>query len=134
MQFVNNKPQLKKTRQKLRKNMLKSEIIFWQKIRGRQSGVKFRRQFSVENFVLDFYSPEIKLGIEIDGDSHFISNESLLKDKNRDKLLLEKYDINILRFTNTEVKESMEGCLEKLLKKIEDKLKSNPHSTPTSSP
>jgi len=120
MQFTNNKPQLKKTRQKLRKNMPKSEIIFWQKIRGRQLGVKFRRQFSVENFILDFYSPEIKLGIEIDGDSHFMSNESLLKDKSRDKILLERYGIKILRFTNTEVKENIDGCLEELLKEIED--------------
>ena len=118
MQFINNKPQLKKIRQKLRNNMPKSEKVFWQKIRGKQLGVKFRRQFSVENFILDFYSPEIKLGIEIDGDSHFISNANILKDCNRDNVLFKKYSIKILRFTNTEVKENLEGCLEKLLREI----------------
>ena len=34
-------------------------------------GCKFRRQYSVESFVIDFFSVEIKLGIELDGDSHF---------------------------------------------------------------
>ena len=90
MEFINNKPQLKKIRQKLRKNMPAPEIILWQEIRGKQVGVKFRRQFSIENFILDFYSPEIKLGIEIDGDSHFVSNESLRKDKLRDNILFRK--------------------------------------------
>ena len=100
MQFTNNKPQLKKIRQRLRNDMPKSERVFWQKIRGKQLGVKFRRQFSIENFILDFYSPEIKLGIEIDGDSHFMSNATILKDCNRDNVLFKKYGIKVLRFTN----------------------------------
>jgi len=132
MQFINNKPQLKKIRQKLRNDMPKSEKVFWQKIRSRQLGVKFRRQFSVENFILDFYSPEIKLGIEIDGDSHFMTNESLFKDKNRDNILFKKHNIKVLRFTNTEVKENLEGCLEKLLKEIGN-IKSG-ENTPSNSP
>ena len=132
MQFINNKPQLKKVRQKLRNDMPRSEKVFWQKIRSKQLRVKFRRQFSIENFILDFYSPEIKLGIEIDGDSHFISNKSLSKDKNRDSILLKKHNIKILRFTNTEVKENLEGCLGKLLKEIED-IRSG-EDTPSNSP
>lgn len=120
MQFISNKPQLKKIRQKLRNDMPKSEKVFWQKIRGKQLRVKFRRQFSIENFILDFYSPEIKLGIEIDGDSHFVSNINILKDYNRDSILFKKYGIKILRFTNIEVKKNLEGCLEKLLKEIEN--------------
>ena len=132
MQFVNNKSQLKKTRQKLRNNMPKSEVIFWQGIRSKQLGIKFRRQFSIENFVLDFYSPEIKLGIEIDGDSHFISEENILKDRNRDNILFKKHNIKILRFTNIDVRDNLIGCLEKLLEEIE-KIKSN-ENTPSNSP
>ena len=132
MQFTNNKPQLKKIRQRLRNDMPKSERVFWQKIRGKQLGVKFRRQFSIENFILDFYSPEIKLGIEIDGDSHFMSNATILKDCNRDNVLFKKYGIKALRFTNIEVKENLEGCLEKLLREIGN-IKSG-ENTPSSSP
>ncbi len=132
MQFTNNKPQLKKIRQKLRNDMPKSEKVFWQKIRGKQLGIKFRRQFSIENFILDFYSPEIKLGIEIDGDSHFISEASILKDCDRDNILFKKYGIKVLRFTNIEVKENSEGCLEKLLREIEN-VKSG-ENTPSNSP
>ena len=118
MNFTNNKPQLKNIRQKLRKEMPKSERLIWQKIKNNQLGIKFRRQFSIDNFILDFYSPKIKLGIEIDGDSHFISNKELEKDKNRDKILFEKYKIKILRFSNLEVKESMDDCIKIILKNI----------------
>ena len=94
------------------------KVILWQEIRRKQIGVKFRRQFSIENFILDFYCPEIKLRIEIDGDSHFISNESLRKDKLRDNILFKKYKIKILRFTNIEIRERLERCLEIIMKEI----------------
>ncbi len=49
-----------------------AEVILWSRLKGRQLlGCKFRRQYSVGSFVLDFCSVEIKLGIELDGDSHF---------------------------------------------------------------
>jgi very-short-patch-repair endonuclease len=41
-------------------------------LRNRQlAGVKFRRQFSVGRYILDFYSPEHRLGIEADGSQHY---------------------------------------------------------------
>ena len=49
-----------------------AEIILWSRLKGRQlEGYKFRRQSGVEHFVLDFYGPELKLAVEIDGDSHY---------------------------------------------------------------
>ena len=118
MQFINNKPQLKKFRQALRKEMPIYERLLWQKIRNRQLGIKFRRQFSIENFILDFYSYEAKLGIELDGDSHFLNNDTILKDKIRDETLLKKYKIKILRFKNNEIKESLEECVNKIIEEI----------------
>ncbi len=94
------------------------EKLLWQKIRNQQLGIKFRRQFSIENFILDFYSHKAKLGIEIDGDSHFLSNDTMLKDKARDEILFKKYKIKILRFKNNEIKESLEGCINKILEEI----------------
>ena len=55
-------------RKKLRSNMPAPEAILWSKLRAKQfKGLKFRRQYGIGHFVLDFYCVEIRLGIEIDG-------------------------------------------------------------------
>ncbi|MEW6418931.1 MAG: DUF559 domain-containing protein [Nitrospirota bacterium] len=52
---------------KLRKNQTDAEKKLWALLRNRQvSGVKFRRQFSVGRYILDFYCPEYRVGIEAD--------------------------------------------------------------------
>ncbi|MEG3907749.1 DUF559 domain-containing protein [Microcoleus sp. w2-18bC1] len=67
-----NKTSEKLKRQRLRREMTKAEKRLWDKIKNRQlENCKFRRQYSVAEFVIDFYSPEIKLALEVDGDSHF---------------------------------------------------------------
>ena len=49
-----------------------AEQLVWARLKGKQvENCKFRRQYSVGAFVVDFYAVEIKLAIEIDGDSHF---------------------------------------------------------------
>jgi len=56
----------------LRRNMPQAEVILWSKLRNKAlKGYKFRRQYSIERFVIDFYCPQLKLAIEVDGDSHF---------------------------------------------------------------
>jgi len=53
-----------------------AEVVLWTKIKGKQLGnYKVRRQYGVNPYILDFYCPQAKLAIEIDGDSHF--NESV---------------------------------------------------------
>ena len=69
---VYNRTSEKARRQLLRRETPSAEEILWSKLRRRQMlGYKFRRQYSVENFVVDFYCPRARLAIEIDGDSHF---------------------------------------------------------------
>lgn len=46
--------------------MPKGEKILWQTLRNRQVEYKFRRQYSINKFVVDFYCPELKLVIEVD--------------------------------------------------------------------
>ena len=71
--FFNRKDETDKRRQ-LRGSMPNAEVILWSRLKGRQLlGCKFRRQYSVGSFVIDFFSVESKLGIELDGDSHFES-------------------------------------------------------------
>jgi very-short-patch-repair endonuclease len=55
-----------------RKNQTDAERKLWIILRNRQlNGVKFRRQFSIGRYILDFYSPEYRLGIEADGGQHY---------------------------------------------------------------
>jgi very-short-patch-repair endonuclease len=62
-----------KRRQYFRNNLTASEDIFWSRVSRKQlCNLKFRRQHGIGAFIVDFYCPEIKLVIEIDGTSHFI--------------------------------------------------------------
>lgn len=105
-----------------------AEIILWSRLKGRQlEGYKFRRQYSVEHFVIDFYCPELKLAVEIDGDSHYTPPHPLLgKEGNKGRLSdiqrqiqIEAFGIQFLRFTNREVYENLEGALFKIKERIE---------------
>ncbi|MEH2077238.1 MAG: DUF559 domain-containing protein [Nostoc sp.] len=60
-QLYNKNSEIEKRRQ-LRQNITKAEKLIWDKIRNRQlENCKFRRQYSVNNFVIDFYSSELKV-------------------------------------------------------------------------
>lgn len=86
------------------------EQVLWRHLRGSQmDALKFRRQYGVGIYVLDFYCPALRLAIEIDGDSHY-SEAGVRHDADRDKFLREQ-NIRIIRFTNNEVVTNIEGVL-----------------------
>ena len=106
-----NRTNEKVKRRLLRNNMPKAEAVVWSKLKGRQMlGYKFRRQYSVNRYFIDFYCPELKLAVEIDGDSHF-QEESRDDDKLR-QAFIESFDIQFVRFTNEDVYKNLEGVLE----------------------
>ena len=93
------------------------ETILWTRLKGRQlRGHKFRRQYSVDNFVVDFYCPEVKLAIEVDGESHY-TEEMKSRDMER-QALIESYGIQFVRFTNVEVLENISGVLGRIMERI----------------
>lgn len=95
----NKKTQLEK-RRKLRKNMTFYERIMWLHLRKRQLGYRFLRQYSVDHFVIDFYCPELKLAIELDGDVH---NQPGQKEYDKARQgYLEKFGIKFIRIKNEE--------------------------------
>jgi very-short-patch-repair endonuclease len=109
-----NKNTVKEKRKTLRKEMPPAEVVLWQVLRNKQAnGHKFRRQYSVDRYILDFYCPSAKLAIEIDGDSHF-KEEAIKADKIRQKAI-EDMGIEFLRFTNHDIHENLEGVFEKIL-------------------
>ncbi len=110
-----NKKNLKEYRRELRKKMTPAEIALWQMLRNRQlDGVRFFRQYSIDNYILDFYSPKFFLAIELDGDYHFDSYQ-IEQDKKRTQYLLEK-GIRVLRFENFEVFEYPQRTLDEIRK------------------
>jgi very-short-patch-repair endonuclease len=99
--------------------MPKPEVILWSKLRGRQIGnAKFRRQYSVGPFILDFYCPELKLAIELDGESHFHGHAPAY-DATRQRYI-EKFGIGVLRFTNVDLRDNLEGLLQTVYHKVEE--------------
>lgn len=112
--------------EELRKFPTHEEEIIWGYLSGNKSGVKFRRQHPVANYIADFYCHSLKLVIEIDGSIH---NKSEVKINDEDRQHhVESFGIKVIRFTNNEVRRSPEKVMEKIYKEIK-KLQSNQNQT-----
>lgn len=119
MTKVFNRKTETKRRKSLRSNMPEAEIILWSKLKGKQIyGYKFRRQYSVGSYIIDFYCPKLKLAIEVDGTSHFQIG-SKTKDNERQKYI-ETYGIHFLRYINTDIYENLEGVIEQIGETIQE--------------
>ena len=119
MTKVFNRSSEKGIRRQLRNSMTEEEVILWSRLKNRQvCGCKFRRQYGVGPFVVDFYCPEKKLAIEVDGGGHF-EDEAIIQDRKR-QAYIEKYGIRFLRITNLDVRKNLGG----VLIAVEDQLKS----------
>lgn len=73
--------------------------------------MKFIRQYSVGNYILDFYCPKKKLGIELDGDIH---DFQIADDEYRTRTLNE-LGIKIYRFNNQEIENNLEKVVNSLI-------------------
>ena len=110
MQITHNRKELIYFRKKLRNKSTLAEVKLWKHISNRKlQGRKFRRQHSVGFFILDFYCPAEKLGIELDGKHHY-TREGIRKDL-RKELFLKKHSIRVLRFENKWVFHDLEYVL-----------------------
>ncbi len=95
-----NKKEEQEKRRELRRSMTYCEKLVWQHLRKKQLGYRFLRQYSIDQFVIDFYCPELKLAIELDGDVHEIPEQKEY-DIARQKYL-ETFGITFVRITNEE--------------------------------
>lgn len=89
------------------------EVLLWRHLRGSPSGVKFRRQHPVGPFVIDFYAPSAKVGIEIDGIAHDMGQRPD-QDRERDAWLADQ-GIRIVRIAATDVLDDPAGMAERLV-------------------
>jgi very-short-patch-repair endonuclease len=95
----------------LRASQTSAEAKLWQALRNRRlARWKFRRQHPIDRYIVDFVTLDGKLIVEVDGVTH--SGESEVKrDKARTEVL-EACGFLVVRVSNTDVYENLEGVLE----------------------
>ena len=108
-----NHPVTKEYRQLLRRTETPTERMLWKRLKGKQlDGHRFRQQHGYGPYVLDFYCPELRLCIELDGEIHEDEN---VKKKDEDRTnFLNQNRIFVLRFRNEEVEQDMNGVLSRI--------------------
>ena len=99
----------------MRKTQTDAEQLIWALLRDRRlAGVKFRRQYPLDRYILDFYCSEHKLAVELDGSQH---QDQKAYDEKR-SAALSKNGIEVLRFWNNQVLTETEGVLEAIYQAI----------------
>ena len=94
--------------------MTPAEKLLWTRLRSKQChSFKFRRQHAIGPFIVDFFCPEQLLVVEIDGDVHAEKTQRT-KDWKRERYL-RSLGLQVIRYTNHEVLNNLEGVLEHLL-------------------
>ena len=101
--------------QTLRRNMTPEEKHLWYDFL-KKLPITVKRQYNIENYILDFFIPNAKLAIELDGAQHY-EPEARLADKIRDDRL-SLYGIRVLRYKNADIKSNFEGVASDILKNL----------------
>jgi ELP3 family radical SAM enzyme/protein acetyltransferase len=119
-------PELKEKARRLRTNLTLQEKKLWQEF-FKSLDFSVLKQRPIENFIVDFYIPKVKLAVELDGLQHSKDFDKKY-DIERTKVLL-GVGVSVLRFTNNEVEQQFEE-VKKLILKIVDELESQGIKTP----
>jgi very-short-patch-repair endonuclease len=109
MDKVFNQKQQKSLRQSLRRMPIGCERKLWSKLRNKQLGYKFRRQYGISNYIVDFYCPALRLVIEIDGATHGTEDE-VKRDIIRQKFL-ESLGLAVRRYNNADIKNNFSDVI-----------------------
>ena len=118
--IIFNRKSLKSFRSSLRNRSTSAEAALWEMLKSRKlEGRKFRRQYSIGNYIVDFCCPSEKLIIELDGDLHG-EYRKIEEDENRDKYL-GTLGFTVLRFENRFVFQEPEYVKSEISKVINKK-------------
>ena len=100
----------------LRSASTDAELALWRYLRARRmSDLKFRRQFPISGYVVDFVCLEKKLVVELDGGQH---EENQVGDERRTAVLA-RSGFRVLRFWNDEVLKNIDAVLAEILRVAE---------------
>jgi very-short-patch-repair endonuclease len=104
---------LKANARQLRKTSTFPERLVWSRLRGgKLGGLKFRRQYPIGDFIVDFYCHEHLLAIELDGESHTGHAEY---DQRRQELI-EQLGVRVVRYDNDDILRDLDAVLEQILR------------------
>jgi len=106
--------------------MTSPEQVMWAHFRLKQfHSLKFRRQHGIDNYIVDFYCPEKRVAIEVDGDTHAEEKQVQL-DKERE-LHLQSLGIRVIHYCNRDIMSNIEGVLEDLWQKLSAEISTSPN-------
>ena len=132
--LIHNLPASNDRRRQLRQNLTSAEALLWKNLqKSRIDGKKFRRQHSIGPYIADFYCPECRVIVELDGAVHKGPLE-IGRDEARTACLRE-LGIRVMRFENRAVFESLELVLNSIRIELQETgkvLESLDHTTPAS--
>ena len=110
----------------LRQNLTPAEQRLWQQLRARRSTpLRFRRQYPIGNYIVDFVCLAARLIVELDGETH---NHTIAADERRTRWL-ERQGFRVIRFMNSDVMRYTEGVVQM----IQSELLKHPPPTPSRS-
>jgi very-short-patch-repair endonuclease len=121
-------PVIRDRSRRLRRNQTDAERKLWARLRARQlCGVKFRRQYPIGRFIVDFCCFEKDLAVELDGGQHAEQTEA---DQRRSDLLA-RHGYRVLRFWDNDVMENIDGVLQRIVETLRDSnVNFDPHPFP----
>jgi very-short-patch-repair endonuclease len=109
--LIHNLDSLNARRRELRRNPTPAEALLWASLRKSQlDGKKFRRQPSIGPYIVDFYCPESRVVVELDGAGH--TGLLGVEYDSRRTEFLSKFGVKVLRFENEEVFQNREWVVE----------------------
>ena len=107
-------------RRELRNNSTPEEAVLWTQIKSRKiKGYKWRRQHPIGSYILDFYCPEAKLCIELDGAAHYTYSGS--REDNTRTSFLNSKGIRVIRFENRLIWDNIDSVIEIIEQELENK-------------
>ncbi|MCC2630309.1 MAG: hypothetical protein K0S38_118 [Candidatus Paceibacter sp.] len=118
MDYIHNAKNMQARRRELRKNATLQEIILWKYLRKKKLGYLFYRQHSIGPYVVDFYCPQAKLIIELDGQQH-----QELENKKYDSertVFFETLGFRVIRFWNSEIDNEINSVLFTIQKNLSE--------------
>jgi very-short-patch-repair endonuclease len=106
---------LKPLARQMRHEPTPAEDTLWQRLRNRRvCDAKFRRQHSIERFIVDFFCAEHRLIIEVDGSIHdYTVEEDALRQE-----FLESLGYRVIRFRNEDVFQGIDAVIEEISKRL----------------
>ncbi|MBP8972550.1 MAG: endonuclease domain-containing protein [Anaerolineae bacterium] len=94
----------------MRREPTPAEDLLWQRLRRKQLGVCFRRQHSIDRFIVDFYCAEASLVVEIDGPIHDQPNADAER-----QAVLEGLGLRVLRVSNAETERAPDEVIARIV-------------------